>query len=58
MAESLASIVRGLISLQVFNDDMDPEIATFLQNTDVDVDGNKLTISVALDPEVVVAAIE
>jgi hypothetical protein len=58
MAESLASIVRGLISLQVFNDDMDPEIATFLQNTDVDVDGNKLTISVVLDPEVVVAAIE
>jgi len=58
MAESLASIVRGLISLQVFNDDMDPEIANFLQNTDVDVDGHKLTISVALDPEVVVAAIE
>lgn len=58
MAESLASIVRGLISLQVFNDEMDPEIAGFLQNTDVDVDGNKLTISVALDPEVVVAAIE
>ena len=58
MAESLASIVRGLISLQVFNDDMDPEIANFLQNTDVNVDGNKLTISVTLDPEVVVAAIE
>jgi hypothetical protein len=37
---------------------MDPEIANFLQNTDVNVNGNKLTISVALDPEVVVAAIE
>lgn len=58
MAESLASIVRGLISLQVFNDDMDPEVAGFLQATDVNVDGNKLTISVELDPEVVVAAIE
>jgi len=58
MAESLASIVRGLISLQVFNDEMDPEIASFLQNTSVDVIDNKLTISVALDPEVVVAAIE
>jgi hypothetical protein len=58
MAESLASIVRGLISLQVFNDDMDPEVAGFLQATDVNVDGNKLTINVALDPEVVVAAIE
>ena len=58
MAESLASIVRGLISLQVFNDDMDPEVSTFLQNTSVNVDDKKLTISVALDPEVVVAAIE
>jgi hypothetical protein len=58
MAESLASIVRGLISLQVFNDDMDPDVAGFLQATNVNVDGNKLTISVALDPKVVVAAIE
>ncbi|MDJ0906306.1 MAG: hypothetical protein QNI96_09830 [Woeseiaceae bacterium] len=58
MAESLASIVRGLISLQVFNDDMDPEVASFLQNTNVDVDDKKLTIRVALDPEVVVAAID
>ena len=58
MAEALASIVRGLISLQVFNDDMDPEIAGFLQNTSVEVSDNKLTITVALDPEAVVAAIE
>jgi hypothetical protein len=58
MAESLASIVRGLISLQVFNEDMDPEVASFLQNTNVAVDDAKLTISVALDPEVVVAAID
>jgi hypothetical protein len=58
MAESLASIVRGLISLQVFNDDMDPEVSSFLQNTNVSVNDNKLTVSVALDPEVVVAAIE
>ena len=58
MADSLASIVRGLISLQMFNSDMDPEIATFLQNTTVDVDDNKLTISVALDPDVVVSAIK
>ena len=58
MADSLASIVRGLISLQVFNDDMDPDVASFLQNTNVNVDANKLTVSVALDPEAVVAAIE
>ena len=35
MADSLASIVRGLISLQIFNDDMDPEVAEFLQNMTV-----------------------
>ena len=58
MAESLASIVRGLISLQVFNDDMDPDVSAFLQNTSVDVADKKLTVSVALDPEVVVAAID
>ena len=58
MAESLASIVRGLISLQVFNEDMDPELSSLLQNTKVDVDDTKLTINVVLDPETAVAAIE
>ncbi len=58
MADSLASIVRGLISLQIFNDDMDPKVAEFLQNTTVTVQDSTLKISVALDPEVVVAAIE
>lgn len=58
MADSLASIVRGLISLQVFNDDLDPEIAGLLQNTSVDVSDNKLTVNVVLDPETVVAALD
>lgn len=57
MAESLASIVRGLISLQVFNDDLDPAIAAFLQSTTVDVDGGRLRVKVALDPKVVVDAL-
>ena len=56
--DSLASIVRGLISLQVFNDDLDPEITEFLQNTSVKVDGNKLTIKVSLDPETLIAALD
>lgn len=58
MADSLASIARGLISLQIFNDDLDPEISQFLQNTSVDVDGTTLTIKVTLDPEAVVAALD
>ena len=58
MADSLASIVRGLISLQVFNDELDPELASLLQNTSVATDGNSLTIKIALDPETVMAVID
>lgn len=58
MAKSLASIIRGLISLQVFNDDLDPEIVDFLQNTTVAVKDNTLTLKILLDPEVVIAAID
>lgn len=58
MAESLASIVRGLISLTMFSDDMDPDISEFLQGTSVDVDGSKLKISVAVDPEMLIAALD
>lgn len=55
MAESLASIVRGLISLQAFNDEMDPEIAGLLKATKVDVRDRTLSVSIALDPDVVVS---
>ena len=58
MANSMASIVRGLIGLQAFNDEMDPEIASVLQSTTVDVAGNTLQISLALDPDTVVSALE
>lgn len=57
MAESLASIVRGLISLQVFNDELDPELAALLKETRVDVKDKVLSISIALDPNVVVDAL-
>jgi len=58
MANSLASIVRGLISLQAFNDDMDPEVSSVLQSTTVDVAGSTLKLSLAIDPETVVSALE
>jgi hypothetical protein len=58
MADSLASIVRGLISLQIFNDDLDPDVASFLQNTSVEVDDKTLKLRVALDPELVVATLD
>lgn len=58
MANSLASIVRGLISLQAFSDDIDPELSQFLNDATVSVDGSTLTVKVAVDPEVLVVAID
>lgn len=58
MANSLASIVRGLISLQVFDEDMDPEVSKLLQSTNVDVDGATLQIEVTMDPETVVGVLD
>lgn len=58
MAESLASIVRGLISLAMFSEDMDPDIAEFLKGTTVNVDGSSLNIRLALDPDRVVVALD
>jgi hypothetical protein len=58
MAESLASIVRGLISLAMFSEDMDPDVAQFLKGTTVAVDGSSLNIRLALDPESVVATLD
>lgn len=58
MAESLASIIRGLISLQIFNDDIDEDISSFLQATKVDVNDKTLIVRVELDPQVVVDTLE
>ena len=54
MAESLASVVRGLVSLMAFSDDMDTEAVAVLQGTKVETSGNNLSISLALDPDLVV----
>ncbi len=58
MANSLASIVRGLISLASFNDEIDPELTEFLNGATVDVDGATLNVKVTMDPEVLVNAID
>lgn len=54
MAESLASVVRGLISLTAFNDEMDSAAIAMLQGTKVEAKGNSLSISLAIDPDLVV----
>ena len=58
MASSLASIARGLISLQVFSDDLDNDLKNVLSSTTVDVQGNALEIQVDLDPDVVIANLD
>jgi len=57
MAESLASVVRGLISLMAFNDEMDAETVAMLQGTTVEANGNSLSISLAIDPDLVIKTI-
>ena len=57
MAESLASVARGLISLASFDDDMDDEMIVVLRQTVVEAKGNNLKVSLAVDPGLVVATL-
>jgi hypothetical protein len=50
MAQSLGSIINGLIALQSFNDDLDPKIVSLIQNTKVEVEGATLSIKAVIDP--------
>ncbi|MCO4811926.1 MAG: hypothetical protein KC572_10010 [Gammaproteobacteria bacterium] len=54
MAESLASVVRGLVSLMAFSDDVDEEMVAMIQGTKVEARGNNLSISLAIAPDLVV----
>lgn len=51
MAESLASVARGLISLTAFSDDVDADAIAVLQGTKVEAKGKNLTISLAIAPD-------
>jgi len=57
MAQSLASVVRGLISLVSFDDEMDDDAIAVLQSTKVEAKGNRLNLSLAIDPSLVVATL-
>lgn len=58
MAESLASIVRGLVAIAAFSDDMDPYVSAALRSTKVIVKDNKLKVSVTVSPEIIKAAMD
>ncbi|MGH7130087.1 MAG: hypothetical protein ACREIV_16060, partial [Planctomycetaceae bacterium] len=57
ITESLGGIINGLLSLQAFNSDLDPELRRLIENTTVDIDGKVLAINAVFDPEVVVRII-
>lgn len=57
MAESLASVVRGLISLVAFDDEMDDAAIAVLRSTKVEAKGNKLSISLAIAPDLLVSTL-
>ncbi len=57
MAESLASVARGLISLMAFDDSMDAETLAVLRGTRIEAKGNSLNLSLAVDPALVVRTI-
>jgi hypothetical protein len=58
MAEAIGGIVNGLIALQAFNDELEPEIQSLLQNTRVNVDDNNLSINMVIDPNLLVSVLD
>jgi hypothetical protein len=57
MAAAIAGIANGLIGLQAFNSDLDPEIQELIRNTRVEVVDNTLSISTVIDPDMVVSVL-
>jgi hypothetical protein len=54
MAQSLGGIANGLIGLQAFNADLDPDIKSVIANTRINVTDNVLSISTVIMPDVIV----
>jgi len=58
MAESLASIVRGLVAIAAFGDALDPNVSAALRSTKVIAKDNKLKVSVTVSPEIIKAVMD
>ena len=57
-AQSLGSVIRGLIALVAFDEDLDPGMAEVIQTAKVDVDDVALKLSIAMSPESFAAALD
>lgn len=58
LTESIGGIVNGLISLQAFNSELDPDIRTLIQNTKIEVAEKVLTIRTVVDPKHIVRQLD
>jgi hypothetical protein len=58
MAQSLGSIINGLIALQAFNDDLDPLLLSLIQNTKVEVNDSTLSINAVIDPALIIRILD
>ena len=57
MAQAIGGIINGLISLQAFNSELDPEIQDLIRNTRVEVVDNTLSINTVIDPDIVLTVL-
>lgn len=58
MAESIGGIINGLIGLQAFKSDLDPEIVALLRNTKVTVTEKTLSIKTVFDPSTIASILD
>jgi hypothetical protein len=58
IARSLGGIINGLVSLQAFNEEIDPAVRTIIQNTKIEVLDNVLSIDTVFDPEIIVRVLD
>jgi len=54
LTESIGGIINGLISLQAFNSELDPDLRTLIQNTKIQVKEKVLSIRTVVDPKQIV----
>lgn len=58
MAQSLAGILNGLMSLQMLDENMDPQLLHLIRNTRIDVKDAVLTVKTVMDAAAIAALIE
>ncbi len=54
LTESIGGIINGLISLQAFNSELDPDVRMLIQNTKIQVKEKVLSIRTVVDPKQIV----